>query len=71
MHVELSCCDDTPRSDLARQYRTKMSEMELKRIETNRLNEEFEAKIRKKEVGLLQTACYSDAEWDILWPQYL
>ena len=41
----------TSRSDLARQYRTKMSQMEIKRIETGRLNEEFEAKIRKKEVG--------------------
>ena len=41
----------TFRNDLARQYRTKVSELELRRIELNRINEEFEAKMRRKEVN--------------------
>ncbi|XP_060071550.1 trichohyalin-like [Ylistrum balloti] len=36
-------------SDLSRQYRAKMSEMELKRIEVLRMNQEFESKMRQKE----------------------
>ena len=38
------------RSDIARQYKAKMSEIELKRIELMRLNQEFESKMRSKEV---------------------
>ncbi|ELU18781.1 hypothetical protein CAPTEDRAFT_229333 [Capitella teleta] len=37
-------------SELAHHYRTKLSEMDLKRIEAGRLHEEFEAKLRKKEM---------------------
>ena len=48
------CCDeilyDVYRSDLARNYKAKMSEMELKQIELLRLNQEFESKMRQKEV---------------------
>ena len=40
----------TYRSDLDRNYRTKMSEMELKRAEIFRMNQEYEAKMRQKEV---------------------
>ncbi|CAH1793579.1 unnamed protein product [Owenia fusiformis] len=36
-------------SDLARQYRTKKSEIELKRIEADRISQEFETKMRQKE----------------------
>ena len=39
------------RNQLARQYRTKLSELELKRSELNNLSEDFEAKLRRKEVG--------------------
>ena len=42
------------RSDLARQYRTKTSEMEVRRIEVERLSKEFEAKLRQKEVQSYQ-----------------
>ncbi|KAL5018192.1 hypothetical protein ScPMuIL_003914 [Solemya velum] len=37
------------KTDLARKYRTKMSEIELKRVEVMRLSTEFEAKLRQKE----------------------
>ena len=37
------------RNELARQYRTKMSELELRRIELQRLTEEFDSKMRRKE----------------------
>ncbi|KAL4239220.1 hypothetical protein ACF0H5_000037 [Mactra antiquata] len=37
------------KSDLARTYKSKMSEMELKQIELLRLNQEFESKMRQKE----------------------
>ncbi|XP_060559661.1 trichohyalin-like isoform X3 [Ruditapes philippinarum] len=37
------------KSDLARNYKAKMSEMELKQIELMRLNQEFESKMRQKE----------------------
>ena len=36
-------------NELARQYRTKMSELELRRIELQRLTEEFDARMRRKE----------------------
>ncbi|XP_033742721.1 trichohyalin-like isoform X2 [Pecten maximus] len=41
--------NEVQQSDLARQYRSKMSEMELKRIEVLRMNQEFESKMRQKE----------------------
>lgn len=50
-----TCCSN----DLARQYRTKVSELELRRIELNRLSEEFEAKMRRKEVGFSFISLYS------------
>lgn len=40
---------DITKSDLARNYKTKMCEMELKQIELLRLNQEFESKMRQKE----------------------
>ncbi|XP_052240434.1 trichohyalin-like isoform X2 [Dreissena polymorpha] len=36
-------------SDLARTYKAKMSEMELRQVELLRINQEFEAKMRQKE----------------------
>ena len=39
-------------SDLARQYRSKMSELELRQIELNRISAEFETRMRKKEVNI-------------------
>ncbi|WAQ97597.1 hypothetical protein MAR_030287 [Mya arenaria] len=37
------------KSDLARTYKSKMSEMELRQIELTRINQEFETKMRQKE----------------------
>lgn len=45
------------RTDLARKYRTKMSEIELKRVEVMRLSTEFEAKLRQKEVRCSIATC--------------
>ena len=39
------------RSDIARKYKAKKSEIELKRTELMRLNQEYETKMRSKEVG--------------------
>ena len=39
-------------NDLARQYRSKMSELELRQIELNRISAEFETRMRKKEVSI-------------------
>ena len=38
------------RSDLARQYKAKMSEMELKRSEVARMSQDYESKMKTKEV---------------------
>ena len=48
-HVYMCCvfC----RSDIARKYKAKKSEIELKRTELMRLNQEYETKMRSKEVG--------------------
>jgi len=40
------------RSDLARSYKSKMSEMELKQVELMRLSQDFETKMRQKEVNV-------------------
>ena len=48
------------RSDLARQYRSKMSEIELQRSEQARLTAEYEAKLRKKEVNMCVTRVQSE-----------
>ncbi|ESO98036.1 hypothetical protein LOTGIDRAFT_239135 [Lottia gigantea] len=40
---------DLTKTDLARKYRSKLSEIELKRTEVNRLNEEYENKLKLKE----------------------
>ena len=39
------------RNDLARQYQQKLSALELKRVEVMRLNQDFESKMRNKEVS--------------------
>ena len=39
------------RSHLARQFRAKTSEIELKKAEVDRLNREYEGRIKAKEVG--------------------
>ena len=46
------CCLNV-RSNLARQYRTKAEALQLKKVEVERLNQEFESKLRRKEVELL------------------
>ena len=45
------------RNDLARQYQQKLSALELKRVEVMRLNQDFESKMRNKEVS------YSSRKW--------
>lgn len=41
------------RSDLSRQYKAKMSELDLKRTEVMRLSTDYEVKMKKKEVCLI------------------
>ena len=41
------------RSDLARSYRAKLSEMELKQTEVMRISQDFENKMRQKEVRIV------------------
>ena len=41
------------RNDLAHQYQQKLSALELKRTEVMRLNQDFEAKMRSKEVKII------------------
>jgi hypothetical protein len=41
------------RNDLARQYQEKMSALELKRVEVMRLSQDFESKMRGKEVSVI------------------
>ena len=50
------------RSDLARQYRTKRSQMELKQAELDRLGHEFENKLRITEVKFL---CPWSSWWSV------
>ena len=45
------------RNDLARQYQQKLSALELKRVEVMRLNQDFESRMRNKEVS------YSSRKW--------
>ena len=49
--VSVAVCLAAVRSDLARQYRSKMSEIDLQRTEQARLQTEYETKLRKKEVN--------------------
>ena len=47
--VLLNCLSNF-RSDLARTYKAKLGEMELKQTEVMRLSQDYENKMRKKEV---------------------
>ena len=46
------------RSDLARSYRAKLSEMELKQTEVMRISQDFENKMRQKEVRIISIHGY-------------